>query len=136
MTLGEVCVVFPFSPVPRRSRVLVTAPAGARYHAPGQPRGGMLAQEHAITAPQGPRSVVLSDTAASFGAPAAEASKLRAGLPPEVEETLRRPEEASPPCRTTRPPGSGSPSRSSWRSPRTCLSGKNATLIWLPSATS
>jgi L-proline amide hydrolase len=67
---------------------------GARYHVLGQSWGGMLAQEHAITAPAGLRSVVLSNTAASFGAFAVEAGKLRAGLPPEVEETLRRHEAA------------------------------------------
>jgi L-proline amide hydrolase len=63
---------------------------GGRYHVLGQSWGGMLAQEHAIAGPAGLRSVVLSNTAASFGAFAAEAGKLRADLPPEVEETLRR----------------------------------------------
>jgi pimeloyl-ACP methyl ester carboxylesterase len=38
-----------------------------RYHVLGQSWGGMLAQEHAITRPPGLRSVVLSNTAASFG---------------------------------------------------------------------
>jgi L-proline amide hydrolase len=67
---------------------------GDRYHVLGQSWGGMLAQEHAITQPAGLRSVVLSNTAAAFGHFAVEASKLRADLPPEVEATLRRHEEA------------------------------------------
>jgi L-proline amide hydrolase len=65
-----------------------------RYHVLGQSWGGMLAQEHAITQPAGLRSVVLSNTAAAFGQFAEEANKLRADLPPEVEATLRRHEEA------------------------------------------
>jgi L-proline amide hydrolase len=65
-----------------------------RYHVLGQSWGGMLAQEHAITAPPGLRSVVLSNTAASFTGFAAEANGLRAGLPPDVEATLRRHEAA------------------------------------------
>jgi len=67
---------------------------GSRYHVLGQSWGGMLAQEHALTQPPGLRSVVLSDTAASFGSFAVEANALRAGLPAEVEATLRRHEEA------------------------------------------
>jgi L-proline amide hydrolase len=65
-----------------------------RYHVLGQSWGGMLAQEHAITKPPGLRSVVLSNTAASFDGFAAEANALRADLPPEVEATLRRHEAA------------------------------------------
>lgn len=64
------------------------------YHVLGQSWGGMLAQEHAITRPPGLRSVILSDTAASFAGFAAEANGLRAGLPPDVEATLRRHEAA------------------------------------------
>jgi L-proline amide hydrolase len=67
---------------------------GRRYHVLGQSWGGMLAQEHAIAQPDGLLSVVLSNTAASFAAFAAEANLLRADLPPEVEETLRRHEAA------------------------------------------
>lgn len=72
-----------------------------RYHVLGQSWGGMLAQEHAITRPPGLCSVVLSNTAASFGAFAVEANALRAGLPPEVEAALRRHEAAG----TTDDPG-------------------------------
>jgi len=65
-----------------------------RYHVLGQSWGGMLAQEHAITRPPGLRSVILSNTAASFAGFAAEANGLRAALPPEAEATLRRHEAA------------------------------------------
>ena len=67
---------------------------GDRYHVLGQSWGGMLAQEHALTQPAGLKSVVLSNTAASFGGFAVEANKLRAGLPAEVEATLKRHEDA------------------------------------------
>ena len=67
---------------------------GDRYHVLGQSWGGMLAQEHAITRPPGLRSVILSNTAASFAGFAVEANGLRAGLPPEAEATLRRHEAA------------------------------------------
>ena len=67
---------------------------GGRYHVLGQSWGGMLAQEHAITRPPGLRSVVLSNTAASFGGFAVETNALRAYLPAEVEATLRRHEAA------------------------------------------
>ena len=39
---------------------------GDRYHVLGQSWGGFLAQEHALTQPTGLRSLVLSNTAASF----------------------------------------------------------------------
>lgn len=67
---------------------------GDRYHVLGQSWGGMLAQEHVLTQPPGLRSVVLSNTAASFASFAIEANGLRAALPPEVEATLQRHEEA------------------------------------------
>lgn len=67
---------------------------GGRYHVLGQSWGGMLAQEHAVSQPPGLRSVVLSNTAASFGAFAVEADTLRAALPADVEATLRRHEAA------------------------------------------
>src|SRR4051812_11943750 len=65
-----------------------------RHHVLGQSWGGFLAQEYALTQPDGLRSLVLADTAASFPDFVAEANKLRAQLPPEVEATLRRHEEA------------------------------------------
>jgi L-proline amide hydrolase len=65
-----------------------------RHHVLGQSWGGFLAQEYALTRAPGLRSVVLADTAASFPDFVAEANRLRADLPPEVEATLRRHEEA------------------------------------------
>jgi len=65
-----------------------------RYHVLGQSWGGFLAQEHALTQPPGLRSLVISNSAASFPAFVAEANRLRADLPPEVEATLRRHEAA------------------------------------------
>src|SRR3954466_4721562 len=65
-----------------------------RHHVLGQSWGGFLAQEYALTSPAGLRSLVLADTAASFPDFVAEANRLRADLPPEVEATLRRHEEA------------------------------------------
>jgi len=64
------------------------------HHVLGQSWGGFLAQEYALTSPPGLRSLVLADTAASFPDFVAEANRLRAELPPEVEATLRRHEEA------------------------------------------
>lgn len=65
-----------------------------RHHVLGQSWGGFLAQEHALTQPAGLRSLVLSNTAASFPDFVAEANRLRADLPPGVDATLRRYEEA------------------------------------------
>ena len=65
-----------------------------RHHVLGQSWGGFLAQEYALTRPRGLHSLVLANTAASFPDFVAEANRLRALLPPEVEATLRRHEEA------------------------------------------
>lgn len=65
-----------------------------RYHVLGQSWGGFLAQEHAFTRPTGLRSLVLSNTAASFPDFVSEANQLRAELPDGVDATLRRHEEA------------------------------------------
>src|SRR5919198_724152 len=65
-----------------------------RHHILGQSWGGFLGQEYALTHPPGLRALVLADTAASFPDFVAEANRLRALLPPEVEATLRRHEEA------------------------------------------
>jgi L-proline amide hydrolase len=67
---------------------------GDRYHVLGQSWGGFLAQEHAFTRPSGLRSLVLSNTAASFPDFVAEANRLRKDLPPGVDDTLRKHEEA------------------------------------------
>ena len=65
-----------------------------RHHVLGQSWGGFLAQEYALTQPPGLRALVLADTAASFPDFVSEANRLRADLPPEVEEVLRRHEAA------------------------------------------
>src|SRR3954463_13553974 len=65
-----------------------------RHHILGQSWGGFLPQEYALTQPPGLRSQVLANTAASFPDFLAEANRLRAELPPEVEATLKRHEEA------------------------------------------
>ena len=67
---------------------------GDRYHVLGQSWGGFLAQEHALTRPSGLRSLVLSNTAASFPDFVSEANLLRADLPPGVDDTLLRHERA------------------------------------------
>lgn len=66
---------------------------GGRYHVLGQSWGGFLAQEHALTRPAGLRSLVLSNTAASFPDFVTEANRLRADLPPDVDARLRKHEE-------------------------------------------
>jgi L-proline amide hydrolase len=73
---------------------LVAALGIGEHHVLGQSWGGFLAQEYAFTKPNGLRSVVLADTAASFPHFVEAANGLRAELPPEVEATLRRHEEA------------------------------------------
>ena len=65
-----------------------------RHHVLGSSWGGFLAQEYALTQPPGLRSLVLADTAASFPDFLAEANRLRGELPPDVEATLKRHEEA------------------------------------------
>jgi L-proline amide hydrolase len=65
-----------------------------RHHVLGSSWGGFLAQEYALTHPAGLQSMVLADTAASFPDFVAECNRLREELPPEVEATLKRHEEA------------------------------------------
>ena len=60
----------------------------------GQSWGGMLAAEHATLRPPGLRGLVISNSPASLELWSAEADRLRAALPPEVEETLRTHESA------------------------------------------
>jgi L-proline amide hydrolase len=64
------------------------------YHLLGQSWGGCLAQEHALSRPPRLRSIVLSNTAASYADYAFAANELRRALPPDVEATLRRHEAA------------------------------------------
>ncbi len=65
-----------------------------RYAVVGQSWGGMLAMEHALTHPPGLRSIVVADSPASIPLWVAEANRLRADLPAEVQQTLREHEEA------------------------------------------
>ncbi|HZO71946.1 MAG TPA: proline iminopeptidase-family hydrolase [Ktedonobacteraceae bacterium] len=65
-----------------------------RLHILGQSWGGMLAIEYMLTQPQGVVSLVLSNTTPSIPLWVAEANRLRAELPPEVNATLLRHEEA------------------------------------------
>jgi L-proline amide hydrolase len=65
-----------------------------RHHVLGSSWGGFLAQEYALRHPPGLRSVVLADTGSSYPDFVAEANRLRAELPAEVQATLTRHEEA------------------------------------------
>lgn len=68
--------------------------AGGRYHLLGQSWGGCLALEHALRQPRGLRSLVLADTLASVRDFVAECQRLLVDLPPDVQATIRRHEEA------------------------------------------
>jgi L-proline amide hydrolase len=63
-------------------------------HVLGQSWGGMLAMAYAITKPPGLVSLLLQGVLASAPFALAEVDKLRAELPPEAEEILRRHEAA------------------------------------------
>jgi L-proline amide hydrolase len=65
-----------------------------RYHLLGQSWGGMLAMEHALDHPEGLRSIVVCDSPASMVLWVEEANRLREELPPAVQATLVRHEEA------------------------------------------
>jgi L-proline amide hydrolase len=68
--------------------------AAGRYHVLGQSWGGCLALEHALRHPPGLRSLVLADTLSSIPDFVAECRRLLADLPPDVQATIRRHEEA------------------------------------------
>jgi L-proline amide hydrolase len=59
-----------------------------RYHVIGQSWGGMLGMEHALDHPAGLRALVVADSPASMPLWVAEANRLRALLPPEVNAVL------------------------------------------------
>ncbi len=61
-----------------------------RYHLLGQSWGGMLAAEHAVLRPAGLRSLVVANSPASMELWVREANRLRASLPPDVQDTLLR----------------------------------------------
>ena len=65
-----------------------------RFHLLGQSWGGMLAMEYALTRPVGLVSLIVASAPASCPQWIAEANRLRAELPPEVQETLLKHEEA------------------------------------------
>jgi L-proline amide hydrolase len=65
-----------------------------RYHVVGQSWGGMLAAEHAVRRPEGLTGLVIADSPASMELWVAEANRLRADLPPDVQGALTRHEEA------------------------------------------
>jgi L-proline amide hydrolase len=65
-----------------------------RYAVVGQSWGGMLAMEHALDHPEGLRAIVVADSPASMTLWVSEANRLREDLPPEVQATLLRHEEA------------------------------------------
>jgi proline-specific peptidase len=65
-----------------------------RVHLLGQSWGGMLGMEYALTRPAGLMSLTVADSPASMRQWVAEATRLRAELPPEVQQTLRTHEEA------------------------------------------
>jgi len=63
-------------------------------HLLGQSWGGMLGMEYALTQPEGLESLILADSPASMPQWVAEANRLRAELPTQVQETLLTHEEA------------------------------------------
>ncbi|MBX6320928.1 MAG: proline iminopeptidase-family hydrolase [Rhodospirillaceae bacterium] len=67
---------------------------GGAYHVLGQSWGGMLAAEFAVTRPSGLRALVIANSPASMRTWVAEADRLRAALPAEVQATLLRHEKA------------------------------------------
>lgn len=66
----------------------------ARHAVVGQSWGGMLAMEYALDRPAGLRGLVVADSPASLRLWVSEANRLRAELPPDVQETLTRHEKA------------------------------------------
>lgn len=65
-----------------------------RLHLLGQSWGGMLAMEYALTQPAGLVSLIVASSPASMPQWVAEANRLRAALPSEVQQTLLKHEEA------------------------------------------
>jgi proline-specific peptidase len=63
-------------------------------HLLGQSWGGMLAMEYALIHPPGVQSLAICDSPASIPQWVAEANRLRAELPAEVQQTLLRHEQA------------------------------------------
>jgi L-proline amide hydrolase len=74
--------------------VLLHLGIAERYAVLGQSWGGMLAAEHAVRQPDGLRSLVIADSPASMELWVSEADRLRRDLPPDVQATLTRHEDA------------------------------------------
>lgn len=65
-----------------------------RYHLFGSSWGGMLAMEHALTRPSGLASLVIASSPSSIPQWVAEANRLRAALPPDLQDKLLKHEAA------------------------------------------
>jgi L-proline amide hydrolase len=65
-----------------------------RVHLLGHSWGGMLGMQYAATQPEGLVSLIVESSPPSVPAWLDELARLRADLPPDVDETLRRHEEA------------------------------------------
>jgi len=65
-----------------------------RVHILGQSWGGMLGMEYALTQPSGLASLIVADSPASMPQWVAEANRLRAELPTDIQETLLKHEAA------------------------------------------
>ena len=65
-----------------------------RVHVLGHSWGGMLGMQYAATQPEGLVSLIVESSPPSVPAWMGELAKLRAELPPEVDATLRKHEEA------------------------------------------
>jgi L-proline amide hydrolase len=76
----------------QRELVALAADLGiaSGYHVVGQSWGGMLAMLHALEHPSGLRSITVCNSPASMRLWVAEANRLRADLPPDVQATLLR----------------------------------------------
>jgi L-proline amide hydrolase len=74
--------------------VLTTLGVADDYHLFGQSWGGMLGAEHAVRAPTGLRSLIISNALPSSESWTRGAKRLRSLLPPEVEAALDRHEAA------------------------------------------
>jgi proline-specific peptidase len=65
-----------------------------RVHILGQSWGGMLAMQYALIQPQGLASLIVASSPANMRQWVAEANRLRAELPSEIQKTLTRHEQA------------------------------------------